>query len=126
TKPSAGALAAGVDVRGDGSYLVAPGSVHISGGEYVVDDLDEAVKLERIAEAPPWLVDLVRADRPKRARVGRVAHGADKSTADPTASIAEGKRNEALTSLAGTMRRRGITEDAIAAALMVTNRQRCR
>src|SRR5690606_23088605 len=31
-----------------------------------------------------------------------------------------------LTSLAGTMRRRGMTEDAIAAALIVTNRDRCR
>ena len=39
-------------------------------------------------------------------------------------SIANGARNDTLTSLAGTMRRRGMSEDAIFAALLVEN-QRC-
>lgn len=38
--------------------------------------------------------------------------------------IANGKRNDTLTSLAGTMRRRGMSEDSIYAALLVEN-QRC-
>jgi putative DNA primase/helicase len=40
--------------------------------------------------------------------------------------IREGARNETLTSLAGTMRRRGMTPDAMAAALLMENRRRCR
>lgn len=39
--------------------------------------------------------------------------------------IREGARNEQLISLAGTMRRRGMEEEEIAAALLVTNKRRC-
>ena len=39
--------------------------------------------------------------------------------------ITEGQRNAALTSLAGTMRRREMSESAIAAALLEENAQRC-
>jgi hypothetical protein len=41
-------------------------------------------------------------------------------------TIRKGKRDETLTSLAGTMRRRGMDEAAILAALQVTNRERCK
>ncbi len=40
--------------------------------------------------------------------------------------IGEGGRNQALTSLAGAMRRRGLEEDAIYAALAVHNEKHCR
>lgn len=40
-------------------------------------------------------------------------------------AIPEGKRNVTLASLAGTMRRRGMTADEIEAALFVINRNRC-
>ena len=39
--------------------------------------------------------------------------------------IPEGRRNQDLASLAGTMRRRGMSEDEIAAAILVANKQRC-
>src|SRR5262245_47392738 len=39
--------------------------------------------------------------------------------------IPEGQRNDTLTSLAGTMRRRGMGFDEIEAALLVTNNKRC-
>jgi hypothetical protein len=39
--------------------------------------------------------------------------------------IPEGERNDSLTSLAGTMRRPGMTPDEIEAALQVVNRNRC-
>jgi KaiC/GvpD/RAD55 family RecA-like ATPase len=49
-KTSASALARGVDVRGDGGYVVAPGSPHKNGGRYeVAADLP-------IADAPAWLL----------------------------------------------------------------------
>lgn len=49
-----GALGPGVDVRGDGGYVVAPGSVMADGRRYVWIDPDAD-----IAEAPQWLVDLL-------------------------------------------------------------------
>jgi hypothetical protein len=44
-----------LDVRGDGGYVLAPPSGHASGETY--EWVDEAVP---IADAPPWLVELVR------------------------------------------------------------------
>ena len=41
------------------------------------------------------------------------------------ATIPEGYRNDTLTSLAGTMRRRGMGAEEIEAALLVTNNKRC-
>jgi hypothetical protein len=48
-------LGAGVDVRGDGGYVVAPPSTHRSGRVYVLEQ-DVAV-----AEAPPWLIEQIRS-----------------------------------------------------------------
>jgi putative DNA primase/helicase len=41
------------------------------------------------------------------------------------ATIPEGHRNDTLTNLAGTMRRRGMGAEEIEAALLVTNNKRC-
>jgi hypothetical protein len=48
-------VAPGLDVRGDGGYVIAPPSVHESGRVYAWVDQDA-----EIAEAPEWLVELVR------------------------------------------------------------------
>jgi putative DNA primase/helicase len=72
-------------------------------------------------EAPAWVVELMRDDR----------HEADGQAAGRNGAAADGeripekKRNSTLTSLAGTMRRRGMTHDAIEAALLAENEARC-
>jgi hypothetical protein len=48
--PNSNPIALGVDIRGDGGYVVAPGSPHRNGGRYAV-----AADLP-IAEAPAWLL----------------------------------------------------------------------
>lgn len=56
---SVGKLGDGLDVRGDGGYVVAPGSSHPNGSRYEFAEgcgIDEA----GIADAPGWLVELVR------------------------------------------------------------------
>jgi hypothetical protein len=51
---SAGKLGPGIDVRGDGGYVVAPGSGHISGGRYkLLNDIPPA-------ELPAWLLAALR------------------------------------------------------------------
>ena len=64
-----------------------------------------------LAPVPAWLLDMLRS-RP------------DQSTTIADA-IPAGGRNSTLASLAGTMRRRGMGEAEILAALEATNRERC-
>lgn len=103
-------VAPGVDVKASGGYVVAPPSVGSNGRPYEwIVSPEEA----QLADPPPWLLGLLERERPK----------------GPAASVGEripsGERNKALTSLAGTMRRRGMGEGEILAALQVSNEQRC-
>jgi hypothetical protein len=50
----------GLDVRGDGGYIVAAPSRHVSGSTYQFADENTP-----IADAPQWLLDLVRKDQPQ-------------------------------------------------------------
>lgn len=65
-KNSAGSLGEGLDIRGDGGYVVGPGSVHPSGRVYAFKEgraLDEV----SIAKAPHWLLSLATSDHPQAA-----------------------------------------------------------
>lgn len=106
-----GKLGVGVDVRGDGGYIVAPPSLHASGKCYTWgSELPGA-----LPALPLWLLTLLAEPTAQQIQ----------TLSDNEIQIAEGARNKTLTSLAGSMRRRGMTEDAIYAALTVENEQRC-
>lgn len=53
-----GGLGAGLDVRGSGGYVIAPGSVTGDGREYLWVDFD-GEGMPEIVDAPEWLLDLV-------------------------------------------------------------------
>jgi len=99
-----------VDLRAPGSYIVVPPSLHVSGltYEWVVPIADG------IADAPAWIVEAAPSPRAKGERPD-----------DSDGSIPEGERNARLTSLAGTMRRPGMTAAEIEAALLAVNAGRC-
>jgi putative DNA primase/helicase len=105
----------GVDVRGAGGYVVAPPSLHMSGGRYAWSEGWSPANVP-LATAPAWLADLAS----KKARMGTAAVPLGDDSV-----FGEGQRNEILTSLGGTMRRRGFSESAILAALRVENGGRC-
>jgi hypothetical protein len=112
---SAGLLGPGLDIRGDGGYIAAPGSTHPNGKLYRWDTAHLPSKTP-LAQMPPWMVELLTA---------RHVKPAPDAPPDESRIYVEGGRNQALTSLAGTMRRRGMSEGAILAALTEENQARC-
>jgi hypothetical protein len=107
-------VAPGIDVKADGGYIVVPPSLHFSGSIYEwegsshPDDVSPAL-------LPAWLLAMVTAP-PEKARPASVG------SAEP---LREGKRNMTLTSLAGVMRRAGMEQSEIRAALLEINNGRC-
>jgi hypothetical protein len=128
-RTSAGRLGPGLDVRAEGGYAVVPPSRHRSGRRYRWADAWRP-GLVALAPAPRWLVALA-ARTPAETMIppdglpGDGAAGGNHPAPRP-AVIEEGARNAALTSLAGAMRRKGAGEEAIRAALLAENAERCR
>jgi len=107
-------FAPGLDIRTDGGLIVAPPSIHQSGTLYEWDALADPSEVP-VAECPRWLLQIIRAS-------------AIKSTAAVVRDaevIPQGTRDRTLTSLAGSMRRVGMTEPEIYAGLRQINQDRC-
>ena len=101
---SASLIGGGIDIRGDGGYVVSANSK--------TKQIYEAIgNLDNIAEAPKWLLDIIK-DKAKKEVV-------ELNTEDGL--IPNGQRNESLTTLAGGMRRIGLNEQMISAALLKVN-----
>ena len=107
---SAGKLGAGLDVRGNGGYVVAPPSIHPNGNIYEWVVLPSQTPL---AEMPEWLIDLLHEK--KAAQVATTADG----------KIPDGSRNDTLVKMAGSMRRKGFDNDSIFLALRNHNTKHC-
>ncbi len=109
---SAGRLGPGLDIRGDGGYVVAPPSVHPDTLRTYQWEAGSSPDDVPLAPMPGWLLDLLRAEA--------------RSSAGPLPdSIPDGQRNDTLTSVAGSLRRRGLDAETIAAALAGVNAARC-
>ncbi len=106
-------IAPGLDRKGDGGYVLAPPSR----GRDWTDGIPDRDTL-------PVLPKVLRDDPRDPCKHGKRANGCDSGPVG--AEIPGGQRNRMLTSLAGTMRRRGMGEAEIFAALEVTNRLRCK
>jgi hypothetical protein len=102
---SAGVVGPGLDIRGDGGYVVAPGSTHISGKTYDWE-ASSTPELAGVADMPKWLMNACLAPAVTVAPNG-------------CASVAEGGRNAFLASMAGTMRRKHGADEALMGRLLL-------
>jgi hypothetical protein len=110
-------LAVGEELRlqAKGAQTVLPPSKHESGRYYAWKD-GHAPGQMQLAPAPAWLLEQLSEDRPG---------GRRKQTFVAGEIIPEGARDETMASFAGSMRRRGMSEEAMYAALLVENQERC-
>jgi len=100
----------GLDVRGDGGFVNVAGHNHA--GSYEILRMPSPDNLIDWSQLPAAVLEALEG--PQKA----ISKG-------ETLTIPEHQRNATLTSLAGAMRRPGMSEDAIAAALLETNATQC-
>ena len=121
-------FAPGLDCKADGGYVIVPPSRNRAWtSEAGAPELGDLPRLPK---------KLGRALREERSRTGRTNCGGEVAGEIPSGTrlrqeaiareIPSGNRNGTLTSLAGTMRRRGMGEAEIFGALAITNRLRCK
>lgn len=117
-KCSEGKVGPGIDIRGEGGYVVAEPSLHHDTGElYTFVNFADA----ELAQCPGWLLDLIcplsSEDRPELIRKKIV------SIADDL--IAEGERNDKLFRHAAKLRGTGMKPKGILSALSIVNDELC-
>jgi len=114
---SAGTLAEGVDVRGDGGYVVAAPSLHANGTRYAWKDRDSA-----LAEVPTWLLKMMNG------KVEEVTMTQDTECNDRSDGqlAMEGTRNNTLFKLGCSLRgQQGKDRSQITTALVDFNQANC-
>ncbi len=115
-RSTAGRLAPRVDTRANGGYVLVAPSV-VEGKPYRWQQERElSVSPQRLREPPAWLVELLDATGASNGVPG---------DGTPANAIPEGQRNETLARLGAAMRRVGMSQAEIFAALQQVNADRC-
>jgi hypothetical protein len=111
-------FARGIDVRGDGGYVLVPPSKHPSGRDYHWS-VDSA---NAFAEAPEWL--LAKLTAPEGSELATVPQPEWRALVCD--GVDEGQRNDSLARLAGHLLRRRVDPLVTLEMLRLWNAARCR
>jgi hypothetical protein len=109
----------GIDIRGDGGYVLCPPSVSHDGNHYQFRNTIRPIQLPR-ALRDKLLRDVSGGPGGDDNRDGRGSSGGSSST-----RIGQGGRNNALTRVAGALRRQGAEEETILTAIREMNETQC-
>lgn len=109
-------IAPGVDLRGDGGYVVAPPSIHASGESY---RWVRSPDVCRLAPLPEWLVG-------ETDRHPHHGHPLTHWRRLLREGVEEGERNSSIASLAGHLLRYGVDPEVATELLLAWNTVRCR
>ena len=101
-------LAPGIDLKGDGGFVVAPGSTHPDGGTYDFQENSSPWDVE-LADAPEWLLGVAKEKKEPQPQV-------------PDKTIPEGLRNNTLFRELSSARARGYSEGALRGVAEARNR----
>jgi len=119
--PNRAGLAQGIDLRGDGGYVVAPPSLHPNGRHYAWAPARSPEEIA-LAELPRWLLFAghgagygPRARRSLADWRELVRHG-----------VHEGERNSTIASLTGHLLWHGVDAQVALELMLAWNRSRCR
>lgn len=112
---SASTIAPGLDIRGDGGYIVAPRSLHVSGRRYEWEASSRPDEVE-LAPAPPWLLDLLR----KQSRSEGQAVPASEWR-ELAKGVAEGGRNNAIARISGHLLAKRVNPSLVLQLLIAWN-----
>jgi putative DNA primase/helicase len=109
-------FAPGIDIRAEGGYVVLPPTTNGVGRYKWI----HSPKTTPLAEAPEWVIThaLTTQAAPAPAAAESNGNGDD--------DILEGNRNTELASIAGRLRRSGLTVREVAGSLLLVNKERCK
>lgn len=108
----------GLDIRTQGGLIVVAPSIHASGNAYKWDK-DRSVWQLAAADMPEWLIAEIQ-------KTGTAVITKKKVAKPEKRVIAEGGRNNYLTQLAGSLRRKGVSEEGILSTLVAENNAQCK
>ncbi|MCH1982468.1 DUF927 domain-containing protein [Ruminococcus sp. OA3] len=101
----------GVDIRGDGGYIIAPPSLHFSGRRY---EWEYAPDEFQIAEANETVFSFIMPEKDLERKRFEVPE-----------TIMQGSRDDTIFKLACSLQAKGLSDEAILAAVQKENETRC-